>query len=146
MARPKKKVSELSAERLRKLSADEIKRRKQLEQSGIDVNEVKTIKSNKIDLTDINSIAEKYETLDDDLKFINKMINASKKNITKFGVDGNEHWGILKDCINIKSKILKDFTTISKEIANTQNNQNVAFVTPTNDEMMAVLQSIKEEM
>lgn len=139
--RPLKPISELSPERLRKLSPMEIKRRQELEELSkekIDISENKSI-----DLNDINSIADEYKTFMEDLSFINRNIELCKKDINKNGIF-NGSFPILKDCLTLKSKMLKDLVYINKEVNNTNvKTENVAFVTPSNEDLKGILNEIE---
>lgn len=125
MARPKKRLEELSSERLRKLSPLEIERRKQLEHFT-DIKQNSNISNEEINLKDIENISQCYKTVMSDLEFINFVIEQSKKNIYKEGLQ-SESINTFRDFVNLKSKSLKDLVFINKELRNYENNQENNF-------------------
>lgn len=142
--RPKKKLSELSAERLRKLSPTEIQRRQQLEEleNEIKFDNVLDNNSNEIDLKNIESISEAYKSVADDLEFIEYVIKLSKNDISKNGLF-SESVTTFKDFIGLKSKALKDLVFINKELRGVTNNQSqTAFIIPTKEELNKLIDEI----
>jgi hypothetical protein len=143
--RPKKKLSELSPERLRKLSPVEIQRRKELEELELE-NQSSESKESDINLKNLESISECYKSVINDLEFIEYVIELSKNDIGKNGLL-SENISTFKDFISLKSKALKDLVFINKELRNseTTTKENVAFVIPTNEELRNVLNEITTE-
>lgn len=143
--RPKKKLSELSPERLRKLSPVEIQRRKELEELELE-NKSSESKESDINLKNLESISECYKSVINDLEFIEYVIELSKNDIGKNGLL-SENISTFKDFISLKSKALKDLVFINKELRNseTTTKENVAFVIPTNEELRNVLNEITTE-
>lgn len=121
MARPQKKIDDLSPERLRKLSAYEIQQRKEQEkkmnkhQSNIKKAKkitnvtikkyLKNIINDNVELSEIEIILP----LINELHFIEEVISSIKDDIVENGVI---------DCMRVKNPLLSEYNSMIKQKAN----------------------------
>lgn len=121
MARPQKKIDDLSPERLRKLSAYEIQQRKEQEkkmnkhQSNIKKAKkitnvtikkyLKNIINDDVELSEIEIILP----LINELHFIEEVISSIKDDIVENGVI---------DCMRVKNPLLSEYNAMIKQKAN----------------------------